>query len=214
MTLFVSGVSGCVTSGQVVPQSVAQVAPYMPLARGHQWTYAVRFPGQTGRRTVRILYQDRDGFFVDDSGGAFKFTEGGLRDRHRYLIRAPLSVGRYWNAMISPQVVETYELVSVGEPCECLVGRFEDCLQVVSRIRKDDRVTLQGQFTWARGVGLVKITTSAILDGQGEVPQTEQNLIGYRINGTEVPAPARVELEAREGLDDASTDEEPKTWGR
>ncbi|MEO1229116.1 MAG: hypothetical protein AAFZ18_09440 [Myxococcota bacterium] len=199
---------GCATA----PPSSASgpdVGDYVPLEVGHTWTYAVRFPGQTGERTVRIVSQDDEGFFVDDAGGAFRLTPAGLRDRQRYLIRTPIEAGRTWSAVISASAVEHYTLVSSGAPCECRAGRFADCLVVEAKIRRDPQVTLRSRFVWARRVGLVEVSTAVLHATRGELPQTEQSLLRYSL-GTGTPAA----MPAVEGAPDEEDEGAPTTWGR
>lgn len=197
--------SGCASAPSPPADPGPEVAAYAPLEAGSFWTYAVRFPGQTGERTVRLVGVDEDGWWVDDAGGAFRISRAGLRDRERVLIRAPLEVGRTWKAVLSPRAVEHYRLASIGEACTARAGRFEDCLVVRSRLRRDEQVSLEVTFTWARDVGLVKVETAALIDGRS-VPQTEQSLIRYRIGegraNPQAPAPAD---EGPEG---------PDTWDR
>lgn len=185
-----------------------ELTPYVPLEVGHAWTYAVRFPGQTGERTIRIVSRDDEGFFVDDAGGAFRVTPAGLRDRQRYLIRTPIEVGRTWSAVVSASAVEHYTLVSAGKPCSARAGRFSDCLVVEARIRRDPQVTLRSRFTWARGVGLVEVNTAVLHATRGELPQTEQSLLRYQLGsvsgGGSAPEPGRAEDE----------EDAPATWGR
>ena len=225
LSLILGGASlvgGCASSSSHSSRSEESlgVAPYAPLGTGYEWTYAVKFPGQSGQRTIRILSEDNDGFFVDDSGGAFRVTPAGLRDRRRYLIRTPLEAGRHWSAVVSPYAVEKYEIISVGQPCESLAGRFSDCIVVQSKLRRDDKVSLQGQFTWARGIGLIKIETTAVIKNRGEVPQTEQNLMSYKLGDLEgprhkvtlpKPKPLRPPSKSSPKDEDESG---PSTWGR
>lgn len=196
-------------------QGSSTLEAYVPLAVGQARTYAMRFPGQEGERTVRIVRRDAEGYFIDDAGGSWAITASGLRDRDRYLIRAPLEVGTKWRAVVSASAVEHYEIVSVGEPCEARAGTFSDCLVVASRLRRDAKVSLLGRFTWAKGVGLVKVETRAEVAGRGELPQTEQSLIRYELKpasplgeadsaGARPPSPAIGR--DREGAPDA--------WGR
>lgn len=195
------------------PPAGSDVTAYMPLEVGNVWTYAVRFPGQSGERTVRITHRDDEGFFVDDAGGAFRVTPSGLRDRKRYLIRTPVEPGRTWKAVVSAGAVERYRIDTVGASCSAQAGRFEDCLIVRSRLRRDDRVSLEVVFSFARGVGLVKVETIAHIAGKGAVPQTEQSLVAYRVGGGPDGAAAsddrHPEPEAVE-----SDPSGPDTWGR
>lgn len=197
--LVVAGLFACAgtSSRSDEPRQERSLEPYVPLKVGYAWTYAVRFPGQAGRRTVRISEHDDQGYFVDDAGGAFQLTQSGLRDRDRYLIRHPVRVGTTWKAVVSAGAVEHYRIERVGEPCEAQAGRFEDCVVVQSTLRRDASLTLRITFTWARGVGLVKVKTVADVRGRGQIPQTEQSLVSYRF-GSKPP----------------DADDGPDTWSR
>lgn len=204
----------CATTPSEGPRG-PEVADYVPLMVGSSWTYAVRFPGQTGERSVRITEVDEKGYHLDDAGGAFLVTTAGLRDRRRYLIRTPLEAGRKWTAVVSASAVEHYEIVSVGAGCASKAGRFSDCIVVEAKLRRDPQVTLRNRFTWAKGVGLVKIATAVLHVTRGEIPQTEQNLLRYHLGSDSGPLPVAGPSSAP-GVEDKSPKESegPNTWGR
>ncbi len=190
----------------VSPSPAFETKAYAPLAVGASWTYAMQFPGQRGEMTVRVV-EKKDGFFVDDRNGAFKHTASGLRDRSRFLIRTPLVAGRTWKSIVSPSAVEHYKIASVGGPCDSQAGTFGDCLVVESSLRRDKNVTLRIRWTWARGIGLVKIETEADIQGRGVIPQTRQSLLRYSLDGGT--------KRARAGAPSAPvTDDGPDTWTR
>lgn len=192
-------VVSCASQPRVVERDLS-ARDYAPVKVGDSKTYAVRFQGQTGQRTVRVTGEE-GGYFVDDAGGALRHTADGLRDRRRFLIRHPLQAGRTWKAILSASAVERYRIVSVGEACEADAGRFEDCLVVEASLRRDARLTLFSRFTWARGVGLVKVATEVEIAGQeGRVPQTEQSLLHVSSGGSRPP-------DEMPGADDG-----PDTW--
>lgn len=173
---------------------------YAPLKVGASWTYRVWFQGQEGTRTIKIV-DARDGYYVDDAGGALKYTDSGVRDRSRYLIHHPLEVGTEWKAVLSASAVENYRIASVGEPCTVDAGRFNDCLVVEGSIKRDEKVTLHSTFTWAKGIGLARIQTEAEIAGQPErVPQTDQSLQAFALDGPGKKKKA------------AESEEAPDTW--
>jgi hypothetical protein len=167
------------------PESEPSVAEYAALRVGAQRTYAVQFQGQTGRRTITVR-GEKDGYYLDDAGGAWALTPEGLRDRDRYLIRRPLAAGTSWSAVQSASAVEHYEIRQVGQPCTVRAGRFDDCLVVESRLRRDASMTLFATWTWVRGVGLARVETRAQIEGQ-MVPQTEQDLVHYDLRAPAAP---------------------------
>lgn len=161
------------------------------------------FQGQTGERTVKIVGQD-NGYFVDDQNGHLRHTPEGLRDEQRFLIRKPVVAGNSWKAIVSASAVENYSILSVGDPCTVRAGQFGDCLVVESRLRRDAHVTLFIRFTWAKGVGLVRIETLAEIDGR-RVPQTDQSLLHYGLGAaTDAPPPAAP----------PAADDGPNSWTR
>ena len=173
--------AGC--ASQQTPKTAAgpSVEDYVPLKVGAARTYAVKFPGQTGKRTITIIKQE-DGYFVDDAGGAFRITKDGLRDRARYLIRKPIQEGHSWKAIVSASAVEHYRIISVGQPCRSQAGSFSDCLVVESTVRRDKSMSLRIRWSWAKAIGLAKIETFAEIKDKGRVPQTEQSLVHYRLD--------------------------------
>lgn len=200
--------AACAVAPRVAGRIVS-ARDYAPVHVGDAKTYAVRFQGQTGRRTVRVTGQD-GAYFVDDAGGALRHTPEGLRDRQRYLIRHPLEAGRTWKAILSASAVERYRIVSVGASCEAHAGRFEDCLVVEASLRRDESLTLFSRFTWARGVGLVKVSTEVEIAGQGRVPQTEQSLVHVGREG--VRPTSSGDRRDRRHRTEAVSGEEPDTW--
>ena len=157
---------------------VATARDYAPLAIGKSWTYQAWWTGQKGEMTINVV-KEEDGYLIDDKGGEFRFTQDGLRDKKRYLIRHPLTAGASWQTVVSASAVEHNKIVSVGERCECAAGSFPDCLVVESTIRQNAKVSIVITWTWARGVGLVKFETEAEIAGQGRVPQVKNSLIRY-----------------------------------
>lgn len=220
-SMLLAGACATASSPPEAP-SGPSLADYVPLEVGNSWTYAVKFPGQSGERTVRIVEQDEEGYFAFDAGGKLRVSDDGLRDAQRYLVRTPLDAGRTWKAVVSVGAVEHYRIESVGEACSARAGRFDDCLVVRSSLRRDENVTLEVEFVWARDVGLVKISTAANIAGKGKVPQTEQSLVAYRVGRGEVEAPpteapsAPPSAPSAPSGDDAapSGDDEAPAWGR
>jgi hypothetical protein len=183
MLALVLLVSSCATASKSVPKGQAHAVDYAPLRVGASWTYEMQYPGQVGEMTVRLVGL-QEGFVVDDKNGAFRHTSEGLRDRDRYLLRHPLAPGTTWKTVVGPSAVEHAEIVSVGDPCESAAGRFSDCILVHGWIRRDEKLTLHIEWTWARDVGLVKVETIAEIAGQGRVPQTKQTLKSYALNAS------------------------------
>jgi hypothetical protein len=172
------GCAGSSKGGRGGPDPTATASDYAPLKIGASYTYAMVYPGQTGEMTVTIQ-GEKDGYRVDNRGGAFRQTQEGLRDKDRFLIRHPLAAGNKWTSVTGPSAVEHYEILSVGEPCESAAGPYKDCLIVLSTLKKDATVALRIKWTWARGIGLVKLETEAEVQGRGVIPQVRQTLTKY-----------------------------------
>jgi hypothetical protein len=194
-TIFALLLAACATSKQQEAASGPSAQDYAPYQLGASWTYAINYLGQKGQQTITVV-KEEEGYFVDDQQGRFRHTDEGLRDATRFLIRNPLEEGNEWKAILSASSVEHYRIIGVGQPCEAQAGRFEDCLVIESKNRRDEKTTLLATFTWARGIGLVKIETEAEIKGKGRVPQTERSLIHYSLN----PQPA--------------SDDGPDTWSK
>jgi hypothetical protein len=181
----------------------ATAADYAPLEAGASWTYSMAYLGQTGEETITMV-GEKDGYWEDDHGGAFRHTHDGLRDKQRYLIRHPLMPGNKWKTIVSASAVEHNEILSVGERCETTAGSFDDCVVVESSIRRDKNMTMFIRWTWAKGIGLVKLETEAEIAGKGRVPQVKQSLVRYTVGkgGSSTVQPP------------AEQDDGPDNWSR
>lgn len=162
--------------------SGSAVARYMPLAVGNHWTYVVRTDRMNAIRTVRIL-ERRGGFYRDDQGGAFAFDGEGLRDERRYLILAPLAEGHRWESLLEGGRRERYEIVETDGRVTVPAGTFEEVLVVRATSPQGDGTTLEVEWSWAPGVGLIRLRSTAILAGGERVPQAEFELSDYRVAG-------------------------------
>ncbi|MCK6552079.1 hypothetical protein L6R52_39980 [Myxococcota bacterium] len=180
-TLALLSLTACASTGPAAKVDLGvSASEYAPLGVGSAWTYQVSYPGQSGEMTVTLV-GEKDGYFVDDRDGSFRHTPEGLRDRQRYLLRHPITAGATWKTIVSASAVEKNVILSVGERCETLAGSFPDCVVVESSVRRDDQVTLIIRWTWARGIGLVKLETEADIAGRGRVPQVKQSLVRYAL---------------------------------
>lgn len=207
--LALSGsLSACATAKSGADRALpVTAADYSPLAVGATWTYAVSYPGQKGEMTVRVV-GEKDGWLTDDRGSELRHTPDGLRDRQRYLIRHPLEAGASWKTVVSASAVEHNKILSVGERCETTAGPFPDCIVIESSVRRDQNVTLIARFTWAKGVGLVKLETEAEIAGRGRVPQVKQTLLRWSARGDTAARPGEPPPA------DPEPDEAPDRWER
>lgn len=178
------GLSACAASnqasknGQGAPDAATRTAAdYAPYAIGQSRSYRMNMMGQISEKTVTVQKMEA-GYFVDDLGGRFQHTRNGLRDAQRYLIPTPLEIGAKWTSVVSANAVERFEVVSLGEPCEVPAGRFPDCVVVLAEIRRDADVSMQTRFTWARGLGLVRVQVEAKVKDK-PIEQSDMTLIRF-----------------------------------
>ncbi|MCE9670362.1 hypothetical protein LY474_21410 [Myxococcus stipitatus] len=175
--------SGCARRVEAEPQAQAArgaVADYYPLSVGNQWTYRVN--GRDDKRvTVEILKQE-EGYFHDNQGGQLAVDAYGLRDPKRYLLRGPLEQGHAWTNVVSVSSTERYQIVRAGSACDVPAGTFPSCIQVEARNRVDAQATLVNTFTFAAGVGMVRLET-VVETGGKRIPQTRLELTGYQVGG-------------------------------
>jgi hypothetical protein len=157
----------------------SELREYYPLAVGNRWTYEMDFMGSPREQTVEITSQ-RGGYFQDTQNGQLAVDAYGLRDQKRYLLRHPLEVGKGWTNVVSVSSVERYQITGVQVPCEAPAGKFDDCVQVESRNRVNDKTTLLNEMTFARGVGLVTVKVTALVAGK-KIPQVETRLKSFSL---------------------------------
>ncbi len=160
-------------------------ADYYPLAVGNEWVYRDASPAlpaerQGATRAVRILERTKDGYFRDSAGAEFRADPDCLHDRVRRLLCAPLEPGKTWSSVVSVSSTERYEIVAVGERVETPAGAFEGCVRVRARNRASPANELVNELTFAPGVGLVRIETSAVVGGKVS-PQARFLLERYRL---------------------------------
>ncbi|HYH97562.1 hypothetical protein [Hyalangium sp.] len=175
------GWGGCASSKPAVdetPRDSARLGDYYPLAVGNSWSYLVNGRGDK-RVDVQIL-KEEDGFFHDSQGGQLMVDSFGIRDQKRYLLRGPVEPGRTWTNVVSVSSTERYQILQAGVSCESRAGVFQDCVQVEGRNRVDAETTLINTFTFAPGVGLVRIQVEAERNGQ-RIPQTWLELTSYQV---------------------------------
>ncbi|WP_256560379.1 hypothetical protein [Myxococcus dinghuensis] len=180
---------GCARRVEVEPEPQAaqgSVSDYYPLSVGNRWTYRVN--GRDDKQvTVEILKQE-DGYFHDNQGGQLAVDAYGLRDPKRYLLRGPLAQGHAWTNVVSVSSTERYQILRAGGACDVPAGTFPSCLQVEARNRVDAQATLVNTFTFAEGVGMVRLETVVETDGK-RIPQTRLELTRYQVGGRETAAP-------------------------
>jgi hypothetical protein len=175
------GWGGCASTQAPVeekPRDSAQLRDFYPLAVGNTWSYRVNGRGD---KTVDVkILKEEEGFFHDNQGGQLMADSFGIRDQKRYLLRGPVEPGRTWTNVVSVSSTERYEILQAGVTCEAPAGVFKDCVQVEGRNRVDADTTLINTFTFAPGVGLVRIQVEAERAGR-RIPQTWLELMAYQV---------------------------------
>ncbi len=162
--------AGCATtSGTAGPAAKHRVAELQPLAVGNSWTYVGKMMGQPLERTITIT-GFKDGFYVDDANGRLAVDGEGLRDDKRYLLKEPLRQGATWTSIVSVASTERYEVIDAGFTVSVPAGTFSDCIQVRGINRIDKMRELRTDWTYAPGVGIVRLATTAKV-GDKELPQ-------------------------------------------
>jgi hypothetical protein len=175
------GWGGCASTQAAVeekPRDSARLGDYYPLAVGNTWSYVVN--GRSEKRVDVKILKEEDGFFHDSQGGQLMVDSFGIRDQKRYLLRGPVEPGRTWTNVVSVSSTERYEILQAGVTCESRAGVFQDCVQVEGRNRVDADTTLINTFTFAPGVGLVRIQVEAERAGR-RIPQTWLELTSYQV---------------------------------
>jgi hypothetical protein len=153
-------------------------AAFFPLAVGNEWTYAVSTGGATQQETIRIV--GRDGvWFLDDQRGRLRIEQDGVRDRDRYLLRAPIQQGSSWTS-VDNLVVQKFEIASVEATLATPAGRFEHCVVVRNDQPLPNGARFVTEWTYAPNVGLVALRTFTTAQGK-ERTQTSLTLVAYRL---------------------------------
>jgi hypothetical protein len=171
-TLLIACASAPLTKPAAAPVG-ADARAYYPLAVGNSWTYQETRSGK--RETITIVGQDGP-WFLDDHGGRIRYEPDGVRDADRYLLRTPVAQGAKWSA-VENLIVQRFEVTSTTGQA----GRFEGC----AIVRNEQPIGKGGKFitewTYAPKVGLARITTFTVGPSGKELPQTQLNLVDYRV---------------------------------
>jgi len=155
-------------------------ARYLPLAVGNRWTYVVEVGGQVQEKEL-VIESEREGYHRDNHGGGLRVDSEGIRDEDRYLLLGPIEVGQRWESRLAGGGVERYEIIATDAVVEVPAGRFEEVIQVRGETRLDPQTELEVEWSWAPGVGIIRIRTTAIA-GEGErIPQPTVSLQGFEI---------------------------------
>jgi hypothetical protein len=162
-------------------------AEYFPLAVGNEWIYVDQSPAlpESRRgvlRTVRILERTADGFYRDNERGNLRVEGACVRDRDRRLLCLPFTAGATWTSVVSPTVIERYEIANPSETVETPAGKFERCVRVRAHNRVKASIDQVLEITYAPRVGPVLIETYIVVDGR-VTPQVKAMLQSYKLSG-------------------------------
>jgi hypothetical protein len=185
--------SACAHAPEAQPVPVVRAASaatnparYFPLAVGNHWTYRAT-GGDAGAVEEVHIQGVHDGQYSDNRGRLLWVSSDGLRDQSRVILRSPVEVGRSWSVVLGPDSVEHWRIDSVSQPCAAPAGRFQDCVEVESRISPAAGIELVNRITFAAGVGMVRIRTTLLRDGV-ETPQTELLLTAFEVAPVRSPS--------------------------
>jgi len=194
--LFVA--TSCATPGDGGAGGL-RAADYVDARVGARFTYRVT-PGPEAPQTVTITHRDDRGFYVDDAGGRIAPRSDGVFDGSRFLIKDPVVDGSTWTAVAPgprpgmPGITETYTVRAVRAAATVPAGTFDDCVVVEgttpTRDPNDGRAAvLIMTWTWARGVGLVKLTQAVRYVGDDTTHQTASMELVARATAESAAAP-------------------------
>lgn len=144
---------------EVGPFGTRAASVYMPLNLGNSWVYDRFFLGEEGVLKINIVSRDKEGFYVDNKGGRFKLTSMGLRDINRYMLLAPLEKGGRWDAQVTVNISEHFEIIADNETITVPAGSFEHCLIVRSVTMAPGRGKMVNMTTYAPNVGMIRVET-------------------------------------------------------
>jgi hypothetical protein len=153
-------------------------AIFFPLAVGNEWTYTVSAGGQTQQETIHIVGRDGN-WFLDDQRGRLRIEEDGVRDRDRYLLRAPIAPGASWTS-VDNLVVQKFALAGTDVTLATPAGHFEHCVVVRNDQPLPGGARFVTEWTYAPGIGLVALRTYTSTQGK-EKTQTSLTLVAYRL---------------------------------
>jgi len=182
LTTFVPSFVGCATTPAAKAAS-GKAVDYLPLAVGNRATWRV-VPGPPEPQEVVVVSQDDRGFFVDNHGFALALRSDGVFDGQRFVLQDPLVVDHSWSAVPKGQPPESYKISATDVTVTTGAGTFTDCVVVDGEQTSVDPVTQQvGKllitWTYARGVGLVKVEQRMVLGGEPPVTGVTMELLSF-----------------------------------
>jgi hypothetical protein len=179
LVLAAAGALSCAHAPKPPEAPRYRAADFAPLAVGNEWVYeSSQHPGEK-----RVAIVGTEGaYFVHDDPQKSKLRHDalGVRDEKRYLLQEPLARGTSWTSVVSVSSTERFEIVDTGFTTTTPAGVFTDCVRVRAVNRIDATKELRAEWTFAPGVGLVRIATVAKASGR-EIPVMELDLKRYKV---------------------------------
>lgn len=168
------------STGGATDEGLRSPAQYFPLAVGNRWAYRTRF-GKTIEENVVTIDRQEGAVFRDNRGSVLGVDAEGVRDERRYLLKAPLTPGATWRSTVEVGRTEDYTVIAIDEPVTVPAGTFHGCVLVRGRSVVDAGTELEIEWSYAPGVGLVKMETTAVIGRKERVPQTVIELTSYKV---------------------------------
>jgi hypothetical protein len=182
--------AACVTTEKPPPPKPQGplACDYYPLAVGNRWVY----DGPQGEQLAVTIVGQHDGFFQDDKQGSLRCDSLGLQDGKRYLLQSPVEMGHQWSNVVSVGTTEHSEVTAVGGSIQTPAGQFDNTVTVLAKSRIDADKTLIIERTFAPHVGIVKLETRLLTNGQ-EIPQIAISLRSFHpapVSSPSTPTPS------------------------
>lgn len=177
--------SACATAASAPTSESASsdVCGYYPLAVGSTWVYDGPPLPSGGREAITIAITGKKGGYFEQTGGQLITCDvEGIHGDARVLLRGPVAVGKTWKSVVSVGTTESYEIIDVGSTVNVPAGAFTNTVTTLSKVALKDPqhpgAQLLNEFTFAPGVGIVRISTR-LQDGARTIPQVELALRSY-----------------------------------
>ncbi len=189
LSLTVACALGCATTAAGPAPGPVRARDLVPLAVGNSWEYRVSADGPATTSAVTIVDKSADGYFIDNLGNRLAPRSDGLFDGDRFLVQEPLEEGHTWIAVPKdqPSVVEKYRIASVAASTNVPAGTFERCVEVEAEQTLQQGV-MKMTWTFAPGVGLIKIQQRITPTGEVERTTMTMELVKYQVQPAGAPA--------------------------
>lgn len=181
--------AGCATTAAAPAPTAVRARDLVPLAIGNQWEYRVSADAGGATSAVKIVDKDAEGFFIDNLGNKLAPRTDGLFDGNRFLVQEPVEEGHSWIAVPKdqPNVVERYRITSVAASTIVPAGSFQGCVEVEAEQSLQQGI-MKMTWTFAPGVGLIKISQRITPTGASERTTMTMELVKFTVQPPAAPA--------------------------